>query len=262
MSSRTSSHDRRFAVVTGASSGIGLATARELARRGWGTFLLARRKHALDALAEELANEAPSVALPVDLARPEAVKEVAEHILATHGPVDALVNNAGFGLYEPFLAHSLDDHRRLMQVNYFAPLSLTLALLPSMVHQGRGAVINIASMSAKMGPWGHSGYAASKSALRALTETLEAEFGPQGVHASCIFPGIVDTPYFDKGGLRTLFIKMRKRAISPERCAKAVCDALLRPRVWVCVPRHYRLLDLISACSHGLAHAVVARSSR
>lgn len=257
-------HDskRQYAVVTGASSGIGLAVACELASRGWGTFLLARRGHLLDALAQELSLHAPSVPLVVDLADPNAAEEVATRILSTHGAVDAIVNNAGFGLYGSFLSHDLAEHRRLMQVNYFSPLSLIRAFLPSMLALGRGCVVNVASMSAKMGPWGHSGYSASKAALRSLTETLEAEFGPKGVRFSCVFPGIVDTPYFEKGGMRKLFSMLRNRAISAPRCASAVCNALDRPRIWICVPWHYRFLDAMCALSPRVAHRVVAASSR
>jgi len=253
---------RRFAVVTGASSGIGEAVARELARRGWATVLLARREHLLRALASELSVVAPSVAMMVDLAEPGAATQVAHEILAAHGPMTALVNNAGFGIYEPFLDHGRADHYRLMQVNHFAALELTRAFLPAMVAQGVGAIVNVCSMSAKMGPWGHSGYAASKAALRAMTETLDAEFAPVGVRLSCVFPGIVSTPYFQQPRMRALFPKVEARAISPERCARAICRLLTHPRTWKCIPSHYRLLDVIAACNARLAHAIVARSSR
>lgn len=252
----------RFAVVTGASSGIGEAVARELARRGWGTFLLARRLERLETLAKELRATAPSTPLFVDLADPGAAQAVASRILSMHGPVDALVNNAGFGIYEPFLDHSVNDHRRLMQVNYHSPLSLMRAFLPSMRDRGSGTVVNVSSMSAKMGPWGHSGYAASKAALRALTETLDAEFSPHGVRLSCLFPGIVDTPYFREPRMQQLFEKVKHRAIPAERCARAVCDLVDAPRIWRCEPGFYRMLDALCALNARLAHALVARGSR
>lgn len=251
-----------FAVVTGASSGIGEAVARELARRGWGTFLLARRLGRLEALAHELRPLAPSTPLFVDLSDPGAAQAVATRILSMHGPVDALVNNAGFGIYEPFLEHSVHDHRRLMQVNYFSPLALMRGFLPSMRERGRGAIVNVASMSAKMGAWGHSGYAASKAALRAATEAIEAEFAPSGVRLSCLFPGIVDTPYFREPRMTQLFAKVVRRAIGPDRCARVVCDLLESPRLWRCEPRLYRLLDALAAVNARVAHALVARNSR
>lgn len=257
-----SSIPRPFAVVTGASSGIGLAVAQELARRGWGTFLLARRMHLLTAAARELSQTAPSIPIGVDLADPGAAEAVAAEILDTHGPVDALVNNAGFGLYRPFLEHAPADHARLMQVNYFSSLSLIRSFLPSMIAQGHGTVVNVSSSSAKMGPWGHAGYAASKAAMRALTECLHAEHAPRGVRFSCVFPGIVDTPYFEKAGWEALYAKMRSHAISAERCARGICNVIQRPRVWASIPGHYRLLDAIAAFSPRLAHAIVARSSQ
>lgn len=205
---------------------------------------------------------APSVAIRVDLSERGAATKAGEEILKAHGPIAAVVNNAGFGIYEPFLDHTLADHERLMQVNYFAALELSRSLLPSMVAHGGGTIVNVCSMSAKMGPWGHSGYAASKAALRAMSETLDAEFASKGVRVSCIFPGIVATPYFQQPRMKALLPKVESRAITPERCARAVCRLLTHPRIWKCVPSHYRLLDVVAACSARLAHAIVARNSR
>jgi short-subunit dehydrogenase len=254
--------DAPLAVVTGASSGIGMAVARLLARRGCRTILVARRTQVLDTLAEELSGHAPCCAAPADLSDPAATSAIGHHILRRYGPVDILINNAGFGIYRDFARQTWGDHERLMAVNYRAPLMLTRAFLPGMLSHGRGHIINVSSMAARIGPWGHAGYAASKAALRAMTEVLAAEYNSRGVHVSCVFPGIIDTPYFRIGGLGPLFDRLKRHAITPERCASAIVGLLDRPRVWAYVPRHYRLLDLVAAVSPPLAHAIVARKSR
>lgn len=226
-----------------------------------GNHSVARRERLLRSLAAELSPLAPSSAICVDFVEPGAAGQAAHEILASHGPVSALVNNAGFGIDEPFLDHQLVDHYQLMQVNDFAPLELTRVLLPAMVSRGAGAIVNVSSMSAKMGPWGQSGYAASKAALRAMTETLDAECAPHGVRLSRVFPGVVATLYFAHARMKALFPKVEGRAVAPERCARAICRLLRHPRTWKCVPAHDRLLDRVSACNARLAHAIVARSS-
>lgn len=257
-----------LAIVTGASSGIGAAIARALAARGWRTALLARRAELLESLAHELTPLAPSAAFPVDLDDLDSIEPTIERVTRALGPPRALVNNAGFGLYKPFLDHSIAEHERLMRVNYFAPLRLIRATVPHLLarepdHDGaRGSVVNISSMSVKMGPWGHSGYTAAKAALRTLTHTLDAEHAPRGVRFSAVFPGIVDTAYFHAGDYPSLLRRVRRHVIAPGVVAGAVVRLLDRPRLETCVPGHYRALDLIAAVSPALAHRIVARQSR
>ncbi len=259
---RTIDPIRRYALVTGASSGIGRAVAIELADRGWGTFLLARRTALLEDLAASLRPKAPSFVITADLADPDET-ESAVHAILGHGlRLSLVINNAGFGLYRPFLGHSHVEHQRLMQVNYFAPLRLIASFLPHMLERGGGHFINILSMSAKLGPWGHTGYAASKAALRALGESLEAEYAPRGVNFSGVFPGLVATPYFESAEKSSLRRRMSSRMISAESCAQGVCRVVDHPRVSTCMPRHYRLLDFISAAAPGFAHRLVTLHSR
>ncbi len=260
-----------LAIVTGASSGIGASVARALAVRGWRTVLIARREAALRDLAAELSALAPSDYAVADLSNLDSIEPVLEAVMGRHGAPALLVNNAGFGLYKPFLDHSIAEHERLMNVLYFAPVRATRVVLPHMLARpagdaalggARGQVINVSSMSVKMGAWGHAGYGAAKSALRTLTQTLAAEHRGDGVRFSTVCPGIVDTAYFTKPDIAPLFSKMRGRAIGPDRVARAVVGLLRRPRLEVCVPWHYRALDLISAISPGLAHRMVAGQSR
>ena len=251
-----------LALVTGASSGIGRQVATELARRGYRTLLVARRRDRIEALARELSAFAPAQAVPLDLADAEAIEPTVTALLGQHGPVRVLVNNAGYGLYRRVLECTPDEHRRLMQVNYFAAVSLIMAVLPRMLPLGGGHVINIASISTKTGPWGHGAYAAAKSALVTLTQTLSVEYAGTGVHFSYVNPGMVDTEFFDAPEYAALARRYRRRAISAERVARKIVRLLDRPELELCVPRHYRVLDWLGALSPGLLSRLVGGASR
>lgn len=251
---------RPWAAITGASSGIGRCVATELARRGFGTILIARREVRLETLAEELRPIAPSRVWPADLSDPAEVETLAAS-LAAHAPaISVLVNGAGIARYES-TEQQEDDFERHLQVNLLAPHRLTCALLPGMKSADSGRIINICSMSAFMGPWGHSGYAASKAALRSFTESLAAERHGSSVRVIGVYPGIVDTPWFDQPTMPRLWERVGHRAVTPERVARAVVRAIERPRLAVFVPWSYRLLPLIAGVSPGLAMRLVRAGS-
>ena len=251
-----------LAVVTGASSGIGAATATLLAQRGYRTILIARRTERIAALAQQLSSQARSVALTLDLEQPDLLEPAMRGILAEHGPIDLLINNAGGNTLCPTLDLPMDAHQRLMQVHYFAPLALIRATLPGMLERRRGHVINITSIATKMGPWGHGAYAAAKSALVSLTQSLAAEYGDQGVRFSYVKPGVVKTEFFDGPGYKQMSQQVETHGISADVVARKIVGLLDRPRLELCVPRHYRVLDWIKAIHPGLAHALVTRNSR
>ena len=251
-----------LAVVTGASSGIGAATAEALADRGYRTVLMARREERLRELADRLSETAPSTALPLDLVDPEAVYTAFSRIVDEHGVPNVLVNAAGYGHYAAFLDHDTDELHRLMQVNYWAPLQAIRAVLPRMVEEGRGHIFNVSSISAKMGPWGHSGYAAAKAALVSLTETLAAEHAETPVRFSCVIPGIVRTEFFDRPTYARFSDANQRRAIPPQRLARAIVRAIDRPRLQIVVPAHYRMVDLMRWLAYEWTHRLVGRQSR
>ncbi|MCX5658134.1 MAG: SDR family NAD(P)-dependent oxidoreductase [Planctomycetota bacterium] len=261
-SSSISGNDAPLAIVTGASSGIGRETATLLARRGYRTILLARRAQRIEALAQELSAFAPSEALALDLSQPGAVESAAPALLARVGPVDVLVNNAGTGQYTPFAETPVETERQLMQVHYFSAAALIRAVLPEMRRRRRGHVINVASIATKMGPWGHSGYAAAKAALVSLTQTLAAEHGRDGIHFSYVNPGIVATEFFNDPTLAPVAQRNTRRRVAPATVAAGVVGLIDHPRLELCIPRHYRILDWINALSPALAHWMVAAGSR
>ncbi len=189
------------ALVTGASSGIGEAYARRLAREGYDLILLARREERLRALADELhAQHGVSAdVLPADLADPDAVARVAERIAATP-TLTLLVNNAGFGIQGTFVTADEEEQLQMIRVNTVAPVRLTRAAAPGMVERQRGAIVNVSSMMAFFPLGRGTTYAATKAYLNAFTEALHQELAGAGVRVQALCPGFTRTEFHDAAG--------------------------------------------------------------
>ena len=190
------------ALVTGASSGIGAEIARELARRGYGVTLVARRKDRLDELAEELRAEhgIRAETLGCDLSKPASRDRLAGRVQSLDLEVDILVNNAGFATGGAF--HEADPGRELEQVRVLveAVVVLTSAFLPAMVKRGSGAVLNVAS-TAGMQPLPYSaGYSAAKAYVLTFSEAIHQEVRGLGVTVTALAPGPVETEFWDQAG--------------------------------------------------------------
>jgi uncharacterized protein len=261
----THTHDSRpLAIITGASSGIGRATAIALARRRCETVLIARRWWLLHELARDLSACAPSRAFPFDLARTRDIAPAFAQLLREHSaarPI-VLINSAGFGVYGPFLSQSLDDFESLTRLNHLALVETCRAVLPRMLSDAQGHIFNICSMSSVVGTWGHAGYGASKAAMRNLTECLAAEFKPLGVRCTAVLPGIINTPYFTRPTMAPLWQLVKHRAIAASRVADAVASALWTDRLEIHIPAHYRALEYVAAMSTPAAVRLVRRSLR
>ncbi|MEY9926426.1 NADP-dependent 3-hydroxy acid dehydrogenase YdfG [Catenulispora sp. GP43] len=181
----------KTAVVTGASSGIGAATARQLAAEGFRVVLVARRKERLEALAAEIGEAAEAVAL--DVTDTEAVKAFAAGLESC----DVLVNNAGGAIgSDPVSAADAGDWRSMFETNVLGALTFTQALLPQLIASGAGTVVMLTSTAAHVAYEGGAGYAASKHAMHAMTATLRLELFDQPVRVIEIAPGMVMTDEF------------------------------------------------------------------
>lgn len=181
----------RTAVVTGASRGIGAATARALDGAGARVVLVARTTSALDQVAGELRRD--PVVVTADLAEDGSPGRVAEAALAATGHVDVLVNNAAAALRTPSTQLDAAAVDALLAVNVRNLLLLTTALLPYMVERGAGSIVNLSSVSGVTGTPRRSAYAATKGAVDALTRSLAMEYGPHGVRVNSVAPGVIDT---------------------------------------------------------------------
>jgi short-subunit dehydrogenase len=189
-------------LVTGASSGIGAAIARELAERGHNLILVARRKEKLDALGDALNEEfgVRAESIGCDLGKAASRQRLPARIESLGLEVSVLVNNAGFATGGPF--HESDPARELEQVRVLveAPMALTSAFLPAMVRRGRGAILNVAS-TAGMQPLPYSaGYSAAKAYVLTFSEALHQEVSGSGVTVTVLAPGPVTTEFWDIAG--------------------------------------------------------------
>ncbi|MGA2924369.1 MAG: SDR family oxidoreductase [Solirubrobacteraceae bacterium] len=222
------------ALVTGASAGIGSEIARQLARRGHGLVLVARRKQRLDVLAGELTAEygVRAETITCDVGKPVARGRLVAQITKLRLAIEVLVNNAGFATGGPF--YKSDPDRELEQVRVLveAVVALTSAFAPGMVARGRGAILNIAS-TAGMQPMPYSaGYAAAKAHALAFSEALHYELRGQGVTVTALAPGPVATDFWQVAGWETNTGKSFEQAlprpamISPEQAARAAVEGL------------------------------------
>jgi NAD(P)-dependent dehydrogenase (short-subunit alcohol dehydrogenase family) len=186
----------RTALVTGASRGIGAATARALDHAGARVALAARDAGALAAVAADLAHD--PVTLLADLAEVEAPGALALAALEALGSVDILVNNAATAARLPTVELDAQLIDTMYAVNVRAPLLLISTLLPSMIERGSGSIINLSSVSGVVGTPRRAAYAATKGAIDAATRSLAMELGPHGIRVNSIAPGVVDTALWEK----------------------------------------------------------------
>lgn len=185
----------KIAVVTGAGRGIGKAISLLLARSGASVVLTARSEAELERVREEIQKEAgEALVVPADLTRDEEIEGLIKQTLERCGSIDYLINNAGWGRNGPVAKARVEDWDRTLQVNLRAPMILSRLALPTLMEKRAGAIINIASISAKAGQANTAAYSASKAGLLAFSESLYEEVREYGIKVAAILPGFVDTP--------------------------------------------------------------------
>jgi hypothetical protein len=242
----TAPDGRRLALVTGASSGIGEAFARRLARDDYDLVLVARRRDALEALAKEL-REAHGVGVEcvvADLTAPAELRGVEERLRAAPG-FDLLVNDAGVGSAGLFAESDVEREEEQVRLNVLALMRLTHAALAAMRPRGRGAVINVSSLAA-MGPYPFMAtYAATKAFVNSFTEALAEELRGSGVRVQALCPGFIRTRFQQRAGVDPSLVP-GFAWMMPEAVVEASLAALARGDV-VCVPgAGYKALSLAS----------------
>ena len=239
------------AIVSGATHGIGRATARALADRGAAVGLMARNRGEVEALAEALPR---AVALPADVADPAATEAAVEGFVETAGQLDLLVANAGLAHTAPFTELEPDKAEEMVQVNFIGTLNQVRAGLPRMLDRGRGHIVIVSSAAALRGfPW-TAVYGATKAAQKTFAEALRHELSGTGVSLSAVMPGSVTTDLHSHERGRMPDWWRRGEKIEPEQVAEAIVDAVANDRREVHVPKNVRLLGLNS-----LAPAAVDR---
>lgn len=197
----------RIALITGASSGIGLATAEALAQQGMNLVLVARTPEPLERVAERLRAYGVTVtAIPTDVTDLAQLQSLVETIITEFGRIDVLINSAGTESVRTFHRTDHADIERTIQLNLTATIQLTRMVIPHMLLAGRGHVVNVASVAGKIGPAYAAAYAASKAGQIAFTQALRAEYLPSGISASVICPGSTrDTGLYERMQKETKF---------------------------------------------------------
>jgi short-subunit dehydrogenase len=229
----------RVVLITGASEGIGAACAAEFARCGAKLVLTARSETGL-LKAAEAASAKDALIVSGDLTDDGDRRRLVERALKRFGAIDILINNAGLGLYSPSWSVPMEEARRLMELNFFAPLALAQLVAPQMRERRAGLIVNIGSIAGKVAlPW-MTLYSVSKSALGSLTEGMRMELLGSGVRTMIVCPGYVKTSFQQHvvaGQPPASVIKGRRFAIEPSECAEAIRRGVERDARTVVTPR-------------------------
>ncbi len=254
-----------YALITGASSGIGEAIAREYARRGKPLILTARRTERLEALARELGVNAPCLVMTSDLSRPDAPAQLFAQTQALGLFVDTLVNNAGYGVPGRYLSREWRVHADFLQVMITAVGELTHLYLPAMEAAGRGRILNIASLAGLVpASAGHTMYGATKAWLIRFSECLALESGPRGVHVTALCPGFTYSEFHDVNGMRSKISKMPKALwLTSAEVARLGVDAVEAGKTRVVTGGLNNVVAFVSKhLPDWLARALVASKSK
>jgi short-subunit dehydrogenase len=217
--------------ITGASSGIGEALAYELAKPGNALILSARSAEKLSALKEKIGSHAEVALLPFDLADVNAIPEHVENALSFFGHIDVLINNAGFSQRSPAMETAESVEREIMELNYFAPVALSKALLPHFLERKAGHIVVVSSIAGKFGFTLRSSYAAAKHALHGYFEALRLEMKDVPVFVTMVCPGRVRTNISynarkGDGSTHNVLDDGQRKGISSESCARSIVKAI------------------------------------
>lgn len=228
--------------LTGASSGIGEALAKQLSQFPLNLILSSRREDELQRVKSECANQDRIAVLPLDLMQSETFELKVQEALAIFGRVDVLINNGGRSQRSLAKDTLLQVDRDLMEVNYFGSVGLTKALLPHMLERGSGHFVVVTSLTGIFGTPYRSGYAASKHALHGFFDSLRAELEDQGIQVTIAAPGFVKTnvsvnAYTGDGSSLGSMDRAQANGLSPEKCAKAIIRATVKGKREVYIGR-------------------------
>jgi NAD(P)-dependent dehydrogenase (short-subunit alcohol dehydrogenase family) len=221
--------DRKVAVITGASAGIGWETALAYARRGYALVLAARRAERLEELAGRCRLEGgEALTVPTDVTSQEQVEALVARAVETFGRLDVMVNNAGFG--QGGLVHELSDRqmRDVFEVNFYGVFYGCRAAALVMIRQGGGHIFNVSSVIGKRGTPLNGAYCATKFAVAGLTESMRVELAPLGIRVTLVCPGLTQTEFFDKVRGASSRARSSFRALRTMMPAPAVAKRIVR----------------------------------
>lgn len=229
-------------LITGASSGIGKESAILFAKRGANLVLVARRTDLLELLATDLKKfDVTTLVCRCDVSKKEEVQNMVKAALEKFGTVDILVNNAGFAIYGSVSDLSIDEIESQMGTNYLGMVYCVKNLLPSMIQNGSGHIVNVASVAASFGLPGIASYCATKHAMLGFSEGLKHELQGTGVGVTVVSPIMVRTNFFDHPSFK-MMPKYSPTSLSPRDVAGAILRAADSPRLEIIVPSPVRIV--------------------
>ncbi len=257
----------KLVLVTGASSGIGEATAKLYGSRGANVLLLARNASRLEAVSQAIRkNGGTATAYPVDLADDAATQTLAQRITSEIGTPDILINNAGAGHWKKFLETTPEEARAMMVVPYFAAFDLTRAFAPGMIARGSGSLVFITSPASYLAWPRASAYIAARRAVAGLAEALQSELKGTGVNVTVVALGTVETPYWQNNpGSRKNLPQTDPRLVpvlTSEQAAEAIVDGVEQKRRFVVKPGIFRALFVLNALFPRLVARELSRPAK
>ena len=250
-------------IITGASSGIGAATARRLARDGYCLTLAARRQDELERVAREIETSGgQALVAPTDVRDRAAIQRMVQSTLDHWGRVDVLVNNAGLGHDGHVIHLDPDQVRELMAVNVVAVIECAQAVLPAMMRQSSGHIINVASIAGLISLSGSSLYCASKFAVNGFTDALRREVSRHGIRVTALCPGFVATNFSPR--LRQIAgsrpdMRRLPGVMRPGYVADRIADLIRHPRRRLIIPPGWGMLAAVARAFPWLTDAVLSR---
>ncbi len=257
----------KLVLVTGASSGIGEATAKRYGAGGAHVLLLARSAERLAAVAEAI-RRTGGTATPylVDLSNAAAIDETAARIMRDSGPPDILINNAGAGRWLPLIHTTAEDALRMIEVPYLAAFNLTRALLPAMLARRSGTIAFITSPASYIAWPGASAYIAARRAVAGLAETLQSELRGTGLSVTLIVLGTVETPYWEHNpGSSETMPKTNPKlfpVMTADEAARTIVEGIAERRAFVVKPATYRALFVLNALFPRTVARQIRRAAR
>lgn len=256
----------KVVLITGASSGIGRATALAFGAAGAKLVLAARRRKALEEVAAAAQSDAARVlVVPTDVTRAAAVKTCFRHATRHFGGIDIVVNNAGVLLPAPVTDLRTRDLETMLRVNLFGALYVMQEAVRHMRQRGHGSIVNVASLAGRRGISPFGGYCATKFALIGLTEALRTEIHNENIHISLVLPGVVETPMVTDAALDPEFLDLWPNALNmpPSWVVWAIFAAARFQLVEISVPPGTATLEKLAALAPGVADSIVhwARSA-
>ncbi|MGG0716601.1 SDR family oxidoreductase [Robertmurraya massiliosenegalensis] len=243
-------------VITGASSGIGEKVALLAAEKGARPILLARSTEKLADICENINQKTAvdAVYYQLDVSDYEQVNVVFQKILNEVGPIDILLNNAGFGVFDSFHEASFEDIEQMFHVNVLGLIACTQEVLPSMLERNSGHIINVASQAGKLATPKSSGYAASKHAVLGFTNSLRLELADSDISVSSVNPGPIETNFFtiaDKSG--GYVDNVKRFMLSSDYVAEKIVQLMIRPKREVNLPRWMNMGSVLYNLFPGVA---------